>query len=114
MELRLRRATRWLTKESPPVQESNLEQGNSWHWEQTSSFLCFTQQVMNPQEGCFSKKSGPAHPGHRELPAVWYLGHSPQSIPQQPIVGSLFAGRSFMATFSRSFLAASLSKGQVT
>ena len=51
------------------AQDSNLEQGNSSHWEQTSSFLFLTQQVMWPQEGCFSKKSGPAHPGHLELPA---------------------------------------------
>jgi hypothetical protein len=82
-----------VTKESASDQDFTRAQGNSSHWEQASSRFFPAQQLRVPQAGCFSKKPGPAQPGHLELPAVWNLGHSPQSMPQQPSVGAAFEGR---------------------
>lgn len=48
----------------------NLEQGKSEHSPQTSRFFFLTQQVMKEHDGCLLKKSGPAHPGHLDGPAV--------------------------------------------
>ena len=88
----LGRTRRWVTKESwEPSSLSNFTQGYSAHSAQASRPRRFAQQVRKEQDGCARLKPSPPQPGQREAPAVVNLGHSPQSIPQQPRVGYRFS-----------------------